>query len=576
MLGAVCLLGLVLSLVHVQQLTAVSSFLGVEGGALCLTPPSQDRQRSTVWLVTFFWRVVISTCCCGASVPVPVPVSPCGCSTHRDSCELVHIDFSVCFDKGASLAVPEVVPFRLTQMMQVGCGGDRATCICVDVACQEHIHAHGQVAVKFTAPAAGAEADTCDRANGAAAACFAVCRLRWGQVACRGLSVLQLLLCCPPCAPLQTCCAACCSCCCQIRQWTGQLTERHMLPGRTRTLLWACACAHQGVCVHLLCRQNTILCAGLFVTNTRLECSIPMLAGTRVLLSPDVCRAVLCRACRLEELRHPLLANLAAALPTIGNGLAAVVSYGEAHVFMLQLQSTAAAAHARAAAASQAIQDAAADEVRALTSGSTAAKDVTSHTSDYRRLCGLAASCIQSAGSWLGRHVETLQALGAAGSSFSSSSSGLRALDMQQADWDAAAADRPLLLLAGNATAASLGAGGAQTSCGLLVQALRSFLPPVGPDGGTSGAGAGELQALLPAELLQHCMQLDGQGVQLLVQQQELVLQGRHSLAAYAAVLELLLSGEGCVCWVSLICKECSASPITPPKTADVMYSLAS
>lgn len=39
---------------------------------------------------------------------------------NRDSCELVHIDFSVCFDKGAGLAVPEVVPFRLTQMMQVG------------------------------------------------------------------------------------------------------------------------------------------------------------------------------------------------------------------------------------------------------------------------------------------------------------------------------------------------------------------------------------------------------------------------------------------------------------------------
>lgn len=52
----------------------------------------------------------------------------------------MHIDFSVCFDKGASLAVPEVVPFRLTQMMQVGCGWDRATCMCVDVACQEHIH----------------------------------------------------------------------------------------------------------------------------------------------------------------------------------------------------------------------------------------------------------------------------------------------------------------------------------------------------------------------------------------------------------------------------------------------------
>lgn len=39
-----------------------------------------------------------------------------------DSGELLHIDFSVCFDKGAGLAVPEVVPFRLTQMMQVGQG----------------------------------------------------------------------------------------------------------------------------------------------------------------------------------------------------------------------------------------------------------------------------------------------------------------------------------------------------------------------------------------------------------------------------------------------------------------------
>lgn len=36
-----------------------------------------------------------------------------------DTGELLHIDFSVCFDKGASLGVPEVVPFRLTQMMQV-------------------------------------------------------------------------------------------------------------------------------------------------------------------------------------------------------------------------------------------------------------------------------------------------------------------------------------------------------------------------------------------------------------------------------------------------------------------------
>lgn len=37
----------------------------------------------------------------------------------RETGEVVHIDYSVCFDKGAALRVPEVVPFRLTQMMQV-------------------------------------------------------------------------------------------------------------------------------------------------------------------------------------------------------------------------------------------------------------------------------------------------------------------------------------------------------------------------------------------------------------------------------------------------------------------------
>jgi PI-3-kinase-related kinase SMG-1 len=42
----------------------------------------------------------------------------------RGSGELVHIDFSVCLDKGAALRVPEVVPFRLTPVMQVrGCRG---------------------------------------------------------------------------------------------------------------------------------------------------------------------------------------------------------------------------------------------------------------------------------------------------------------------------------------------------------------------------------------------------------------------------------------------------------------------
>jgi PI-3-kinase-related kinase SMG-1 len=36
--------------------------------------------------------------------------------------ELVHIDFSVCLDKGSGLRVPEVVPFRLTPLLQSALG----------------------------------------------------------------------------------------------------------------------------------------------------------------------------------------------------------------------------------------------------------------------------------------------------------------------------------------------------------------------------------------------------------------------------------------------------------------------
>lgn len=217
---------------------------------------------------------------------------------------------------------------------------------------------------------------------------------------------------------------------------------------------------------------------------------------------------------------------------------------------MQQLASTATAAHARAAAASQAMSDAAADEVRALTSGATGAKNVTSLTSDYRRLCGLATSCISSAGSWLGRHVETLQTLGGVLNSSSSGGGGLQMLlAVGQADWDAAAADRSLLLLSGNAEASSGSSGGGGGGSGLLVQALAAFLPAAAAVGSSDSGGGGggaldQLQALLPLELLQHCMQLDGQGTLLLQQQQELVAQGRWSLACYAAVVGQLLSGE--------------------------------
>ena len=38
-----------------------------------------------------------------------------------DSCsaEVVHIDYNIIFERGRKLPVPEVVPFRLTQIIQV-------------------------------------------------------------------------------------------------------------------------------------------------------------------------------------------------------------------------------------------------------------------------------------------------------------------------------------------------------------------------------------------------------------------------------------------------------------------------
>ncbi|GAX80940.1 hypothetical protein CEUSTIGMA_g8375.t1 [Chlamydomonas eustigma] len=40
----------------------------------------------------------------------------------QESAELVHIDYNVCFEKGAKLRIPEVVPFRLTQVLAVALG----------------------------------------------------------------------------------------------------------------------------------------------------------------------------------------------------------------------------------------------------------------------------------------------------------------------------------------------------------------------------------------------------------------------------------------------------------------------
>lgn len=37
-----------------------------------------------------------------------------------ETAEVVHIDFNIVLDRGQRLPVPELVPFRLTQIMQVG------------------------------------------------------------------------------------------------------------------------------------------------------------------------------------------------------------------------------------------------------------------------------------------------------------------------------------------------------------------------------------------------------------------------------------------------------------------------
>ena len=46
--------------------------------------------------------------------------------------EVVHIDYNIIFDRGLQLRVPEIVPFRLTPMLQVrpAFTTPRQTCAC--------------------------------------------------------------------------------------------------------------------------------------------------------------------------------------------------------------------------------------------------------------------------------------------------------------------------------------------------------------------------------------------------------------------------------------------------------------
>lgn len=258
----------------------------------------------------------------------------------------------------------------------------------------------------------------------------------------------------------------------------------------------------------------------------------------------------------MEELRQPLLSGLAAALPIIGNGLAAIVSYGAAHIYMTQLQAAAAAARQRTAAAQAALADATQSEVAALTSGSTASQKVTALSGDYRRVCGLAAGCLTSAGNWLSRHQQTLASLHGSGL-LQDASTDVEVLAATPSQWTAVSCDRDLLLLDSNASIADSSSSGNQQQSGadsaadgntggeglqgILNQSLGALLPSVGAARSNGGDSAA---ALLPAEVVRQCEDVDGQGRLLLRDMASTVMVGRWAVGAYAALLRGLLPGE--------------------------------
>eukprot|EP00879_Flechtneria_rotunda_P006639 GHRR01006978.1.p1 GENE.GHRR01006978.1~~GHRR01006978.1.p1 ORF type:complete len:1878 (+),score=874.03 GHRR01006978.1:131-5635(+) len=348
-----------------------------------------------------------------------------------DTGELLHIDFSVCFDKGAGLAVPEVVPFRLTQMMQVALGP-------------------GGLDGPFTA-----------------AACTVLDSLRSSSDLLT--SLLELLLSDP------------------AVDWSA---DREAHAARKD--------------------RDTSVSLNLF-------------------------------ASRMQEVRQPLLASLAATLPVIGDGLAAIVSYGEAHIYMKQLKDSAAGATALAAAAQAAIAAAADQEVSALAERAEAAQTVASLMSDYRRLCGLAGSVLESARSWLDRHGETLQALTAphvaAAAAGASPHEAVLAevLGAGPSVWQLKQCNRQLMLVCPNASDADNG----NTDAGLLAQALGSLLADV-----PSSERSSKLADLLPVSVYQQCLQLDSQGQALLSQHQVLIAKGGWALQAYSMLLRQLLPGN--------------------------------
>jgi hypothetical protein len=282
----------------------------------------------------------------------------------------------------------------------------------------------------------------------------------------------------------------------------------------------------------------------------------------------DAAAALRLLAARLAELRAPLLAALRAALPTVGDGLAAVVQYGAAHVYMSDLYKRAAGAAARADAARAALERASAAEMTATAAGASAAAAADALQVDHARLCRLAGGPQATAASWLGRHEHTLLALAPSSSSIlahssssssSSSSSNHHAaastaaaaaataiaapLAAPDSEWDPSCGvtHKPLLLLTSFSCSGSTAAAGNTSEEGLLQLGLAQLGGP-----GTAQSGCELAAALLPAPLRERCVSIDSRGSALLLRLAQLMRRARWALACYSLLLQNLLSGESC------------------------------
>ncbi len=320
----------------------------------------------------------------------------------RGSGELVHIDFSVCMDKGQALRVPEVVPFRLTPLLQAALGPTGKE---------------------------GAFRAACERTLAALRAARAPLS-----------SLLALLLEDPG------------------VDWAA---EREAQAARRDV--------------------DSAISLNLF-------------------------------ASRVDEVRRPLLLALHTALPPAGDALAALVSYGSAHVFMRAAADRARGAREERARAAAAIEAARAEEDGAGAAAVAAAAESAAAGAEVQRLGGLAGGALADSSSWCERHLKTLKALVEVPLP--------PELTAPSESWRSADAPCPLLLVAPAAGSAA----------GCLAEAALA---------GSSTAA----QHALPPVQWQAVAALDAKGAALLAGRDEALTTALTALLQYSLVLRGVLPG---------------------------------